>query len=253
MSRLPATGTPKSLSIELCSNLSSLSLYWQWRSPRLRCRPYTWLYGNSWGSPGPTAQVCLGPSGWHPVLQMCLLHHIAWCQTFWGCNQFNYQSYWQRFLKEHWSQYRYLRDITVHLSPSRHWTTDHYLLGTILHPLPHLSKKSTHQIHILPIWREWCCGGLCQRSYWNPGRWHQWLFPCQLMKLCNHGRLLGCQAGLALSETLLMVPYQLPLFYVPQYSFQEDLLHIFSQNRGEADMSVIIWVSPSTLLNNVFD
>jgi len=41
-------------------------------------------------------------------------------------------------------------------------------------------EQSTHQIHIFPLERWRCWGGLCQRPYWNQDRWHQWLFPCWL-------------------------------------------------------------------------
>jgi len=41
-------------------------------------RPCTWICWTSWSSTEPTAWPCLGLTGWHPVSQMCLLHHKAW-------------------------------------------------------------------------------------------------------------------------------------------------------------------------------
>jgi len=52
-------------------------------------------------------------------------------------------------------------------------------------------EQTTHQIHIFPIWGEGCCEVPCQRSYWSPDRWHQWLFPCLLMLWRHHRKPLS--------------------------------------------------------------
>ena len=58
------------------------------------------------------------------------------------------------------------------------------------------------------------------------------------------------QAGPALDEAMLVIPYHLPLFHVPQHSCQGDLLHDLPQHRVEADRLVVPWVILSTLLQN---
>jgi len=45
-------------------------------------------------------------------------------------------------------------------------------------------KQSTQQIHIFPLWREGCYGGLCQ----SPDRCHQLFFPCPLMQLHHQNK-----------------------------------------------------------------
>jgi len=141
---LPSTSTPKPLWAGLCSILTSLSLYSVGGYQDLCARPCTWLCWNSEGPPGPTYQACLGLSGWHPAPWACQPHHKACCypQTCWVCIQSHCQHHWWRsFLKStsHWP----LRDTTFHQSPCGHWVIDHPSLGTILQPIPHLSKNST--------------------------------------------------------------------------------------------------------------
>ena len=51
---------------------------------------YTRPCWTSWGSHGPTSQASPGPSGWHPIPQVCQPHHTSWChlKTCWGCTRF---------------------------------------------------------------------------------------------------------------------------------------------------------------------
>lgn len=54
---------------------------------------------SSWDSHTSTSWACLGPSGWHLVLQACQLHHTAWChlQICWGCIWSHCLCHWQRY------------------------------------------------------------------------------------------------------------------------------------------------------------
>jgi len=61
------------------------------------------------------------------------------------------------------------------------------------------------------------------------------------------------QAGPARAEAMLVLPYYLPVFHVPQHSFQEDLPHHLAWHRGEADRSPVSRVILSTLLKNGCD
>ena len=61
------------------------------------------------------------------------------------------------------------------------------------------------------------------------------------------------QAGPALAETMLVLPYHIPFFHVPQCSLQEDLLRDLFQHSVEADKSVDPCVVLSTLLKNGCD
>ena len=71
------------------SVLTSPILYWcgGCRDPR----PCTWIYLNSWDSPGPIFWACLDLSEWDPVPWACWLHHTAWCHL----------QTWQEFSQSH--------------------------------------------------------------------------------------------------------------------------------------------------------
>jgi len=57
----------------------------------------------------------------------------------------------------------------------------------------------------------------------------------------------------SLDNAMLVVSYQLPVFYVPYHSFQEDLFHGLYQHRGETDRSVVARVVLSAPLKNECD
>lgn len=79
----------------------------------------------------------------------------------------------------------------------------------LIHQTSHLQNP---YLHIFPIWRKGCYGGLCQRHYLSPNGWHQWLFPCSLMQgyAIIKSHKVG-QAALALGEAMLIVPYRHPV------------------------------------------
>ena len=62
-------------------------------------RAFVWICWTLWGSPGPTAQACLGLPGWHPVPLVCWLHFTAWChlQMCWECTRPHCQCRWLRY------------------------------------------------------------------------------------------------------------------------------------------------------------
>ena len=93
-------------------------------------------------------------------------------------------------------------------------------------------------------------GGSCQRPYWSPDKWQQWLFPHPMMQLHLNRRSVVGQAGPAHSEAMLVIPYHCPLFHMPWHSFQEYLFYDLPQHRGVANTSVIPWVILSILLKN---
>ena len=62
-------------------------------------KPCTCICWTSWCSPGPSAWVCLGLSGWHPVPWACLPHHTVLChlKNHWGCTWSHCQCHWWRY------------------------------------------------------------------------------------------------------------------------------------------------------------
>ena len=87
-------------------------------------------------------------------------------------------------IKEYWSQYRSV----ITIQTLSRWPP---LCGFSPAVSSSSSKQSTHQIHTFPIWREGCYEVPCQRPYWSPHRWHQWLLLCLLMRWNHHRKLLG--------------------------------------------------------------
>ena len=49
---------------------------------------------------------------------------------------------------------------------------------------------------------------------------------------------------------MLTVTNYLLTFHVPEHSFQEDLLHDLSKDRGETDWSLVLWVFLFPLFKN---
>lgn len=57
---------------------SSPSLCWCQSCSDSGAVPCTWPHLTSWSRRGPLSWACLGPPGWHPMLQGCQQHHSAW-------------------------------------------------------------------------------------------------------------------------------------------------------------------------------
>jgi len=122
------------------------------------------------GSYRPISQVCPGPCGWHRVLLVCQLHHSAWCQSadLLKVHLILLSKSLMKMLNSTRSQYGSLRDTTCHQR-----SFGHQAVGCCDLPTNSLStEQSTHQMHISPIKREGCHGGLCQRLYRSPDRSH---------------------------------------------------------------------------------
>jgi len=99
-------------------------------------RPCTWLSWTSWGSPGPTACVCLCLSGWHPIPQAFWLYHTAWLHL-----QASHSSLISIQILSHWPP----------------------ICGYNLISSSSPIEQSAHQIHIFSIWRQGCYRG--QRTW----------------------------------------------------------------------------------------
>ena len=111
-----------------------------------------WIWWNSWCSPGPTAQTCLGLSGWHPIPLVYWSHTISWCQqqTCWRCTRSYCQCHYED-IKESASAMIAERH---HSSPISIQTLSHWPLLSGLYPADSSlsTGQSTHHIHFSPVW-----------------------------------------------------------------------------------------------------
>ena len=185
---LPPTSSLRSFSTGLFSSLTTPACIASGGCHDPGARPCTWIYSTSCCLPGPPVQTSLGLCEWHSVSQVCQSHHKVWChlQTCWGYSQFHCQYVTDENVK---APAPVLTPERHHLSLMSIWTLRHwpplfrYVFITI--------EQSTHQIHILSIWREWCYRGPYQKPYWSPDRWRQWFFPYPLMQLHHHKKQTG--------------------------------------------------------------
>jgi len=197
--------------------------------PRVRC---TWICWTSWGSPGHTAQACLGPSRWHPVPLVCWLHPIAWyrLQTCWGCTWPHCWSHWWRCQRVPALIHEGHHMSLIFIQTWSHWPP---LSGPDFAASSLSIDKSTNQIWIFPIWRKGCCWVPCQRPCRSPGRWLQWLFPCPLVQLHHYKRPLCWSSRICPWWSHAGSPVSPPCLPCALWI----LLHDLSWHRGETNRS----------------
>ena len=133
--------------------------------------------------------LCLSLSWWalSDILQVSITRYRCHLQTCWGYT-------WPpvslikilEYRSQHWPLWKH-RSSLISIQTLRQW-----LPFSGFNPEASSSsiEQTTRHIHIFPIWREGCYVVPCQRPYWSPDRWHQWLFPCPLMQLCHNRRSL---------------------------------------------------------------
>lgn len=90
-----------------------------------------------------------------------------------------------------------LRDTTCHQPPPGHRGRPQPC-GCIQPSNSLLTKISTLQIHISPIWRRWWHVGPCWRPYRTLGRWHWSVFPCWLLSSLHYRKPLDWSGTICL-------------------------------------------------------